>query len=389
MTDASTTTTPTGSASNGPTANANGAAQLRSPAAILAAACMASSGIVHAAAAGAHNTDATLATLFAVTAVVQLGWAAIAIMRPARWWFALGAVLAFGAVGFWAVTKVWGIGFIDGLAGSQPVATQDLVATVLEVVAGFAALRALWRPATNGRRTILMSRVAVVLGALALVAAVPASAAPHDGDHAHGASGDSAHAHGDGTEEGHDAVVVDGYEFHVDATDEEVAASQALVDDTRAALKETEFWNYQKALDHGYISIGDGITGFDHLIHIGYIANDNLLDPNEIESLVYRVDPDGTRSLVSAMYLLPFGYTMDTLPELGGDITVWHDHQDLCWDPQNPSRVRGVLDKAGNCPEGTVHRATQPMLHVWVVDHRCGPFAGIEGSHGEGCNHEH
>jgi hypothetical protein len=30
------------------------------------------------------------------------------------------------------------------------------------------------------------------------------------------------------------------------------------------------------------------------------------------------------------------------------------------------------------------------MLHVWVTEHECGPFAGIEGSHGSSCgDHEH
>jgi hypothetical protein len=29
------------------------------------------------------------------------------------------------------------------------------------------------------------------------------------------------------------------------------------------------------------------------------------------------------------------------------------------------------------------------MLHVWITEHPCGPFAGIEGSHGDGCAHNH
>jgi hypothetical protein len=29
------------------------------------------------------------------------------------------------------------------------------------------------------------------------------------------------------------------------------------------------------------------------------------------------------------------------------------------------------------------------MIHVWLIEHPCGPFAGIEGSHGEGCDHGH
>ncbi|MGK2928992.1 MAG: hypothetical protein ACSLFO_05380, partial [Acidimicrobiales bacterium] len=136
----------------------------------------------------------------------------------------------------------------------------------------------------------------------------------------------------------------------------------------------------------GYVSIGDGVTGYEHFIHIGYLADDVTMDPARIESVVFEVAPDGTKELVSGMYILPFGHTMDDVPDLGaGDVTVWHDHQNLCWQG---AQVVGTLDDAGNCPRGEF-RATPPMLHVWVVDHECGRFSGLEGSHGEGCNHDH
>jgi hypothetical protein len=81
------------------------------------------------------------------------------------------------------------------------------------------------------------------------------------------------------------------------------------------------------------------------------------------------------------MYLLPFGTTMEDVPDIAGSLTQWHDHQDLCWDG---ALVVGRLEADGTCARGAF-RATQPMLHVWVQDHPCGPFAGIEGSHGSGC----
>lgn len=363
-------------------------ASLRPPAVILAAACMASAGLVHAAAAGAHNDDNTLATLFAITAVVQLGWAALVLQRPTRAVFALGVVLGFGAVGFWAVTKVWGIGFIDGLSGSQPADFQDSVATVLELVAGGAALRAFWRPMIDDRRTILVSRLAVVLGALALVAAVPASAAPHGHDEGeHTASGGHGHGGGHGDHANADgSMTIAGYTYeHADITQEQHEAAEALVADTLAALDETPYADYNAAVADGYVSIRDEITGHEHLVHPGYFANDTILDPNEIESLVYEVSVnDGSKKLVSAMYLMPPGTTLDDAPDIAGDVTKWHDHQNLCWDG---ARVAGILVD-GKCVPGGVFRPTPAMLHVWVTDHPCGPFAGIEGGgHGEGCDH--
>ena len=370
------------------------ASTFRSPAVILAAACMASAGIIHAAAAGAHNDDYTLATLFAITAVVQLGWAALAMQRPTRLVLGLGALLGFGAVTFWAITKVWGIGVIDGLAGAQPADFQDSVATALELVAGCAAVRAVWHPANNNGRTVLVSRLAVVLGALALVAAVPASAAPHDGDHGHGDAVAGGHGHGDhGNADG--SMTIAGYTYeHANLTEAQHEAAEQLVVDTRRALAQTPYWDYDAAVAAGYKSIGDQITGHEHLVHAGYLGNDNVVDPNEIESLVYEVADNGTKKLVSAMYLMPPGSVMGDQPDIGGEVTKWHDHQNLCWGENG--RVSGILID-GKCVPGGTFRPTSPMLHVWVTEHECGPFAGIEGGnlpggiggHGEGCDHSH
>jgi hypothetical protein len=90
--------------------------------------------------------------------------------------------------------------------------------------------------------------------------------------------------------------------------------------------------------------------------------------------------------LVSAMYLLDRGTTMDDVPDVAGPLTVWHDHQNLCWDATG-QRLAGVLVD-GTCRPGGTFQGTSPMLHVWLTDQECGPFTGIEG-HGEGCAHEH
>jgi hypothetical protein len=86
------------------------------------------------------------------------------------------------------------------------------------------------------------------------------------------------------------------------------------------------------------------------------------------------------------MYILDPGTTMDEVPDVGGDLTIWHDHQNLCWDASG-GRLAGVVVN-GRCVPGGTLKATAPMLHVWVEDHECGPFAGIEG-HGSGCSSDH
>ena len=115
-----------------------------------------------------------------------------------------------------------------------------------------------------------------------------------------------------------------------------------------------------------------------------YLVDGTDVDPDRVESMVFKVEPDGTEKLASAMYILSPGKTMADVPDIAGSLTTWHDHQNLCWEGV---RVVALTDANGNCPVG-VFRATPPMLHVWMIDHDCGPFAGIDGLHGT-CKHSH
>jgi hypothetical protein len=137
----------------------------------------------------------------------------------------------------------------------------------------------------------------------------------------------------------------------------------------------------------GYRSIGDGGTnGYEHFVNFGYLSDGTEMDPSRIESVVAKKNGDGTKTVVSGMYILSLGKTMGDVPDIAGELTTWHDHQNLCWEG---TRVVGITEN-GQCRRGTFI-ATPPMLHVWLVSHPCGPFAGIETSgHGTGCgSHQH
>ena len=79
------------------------------------------------------------------------------------------------------------------------------------------------------------------------------------------------------------------------------------------------------------------------------------------------------------MYMLPQGNTLDTVPELGGKLTQWHIHDNLCFSPGEAPKVRGLTEAGGGCPAGLVKFDPVPMIHVWIVPHECGPFAALEG----------
>ena len=124
------------------------------------------------------------------------------------------------------------------------------------------------------------------------------------------------------------------------------------------------------------------------------MSDDRLLDPDYPESLVYdtSVTP---KKLVAAMYMLNPGDSLADVPELGGKLTQWHVHDNLCFAPSG--QVRGLTDATGGCGVGLVKGPETPMIHVWIEPHPCGPFAALEGVAGgtipEGearlCDHAH
>nr|MBA2279894.1 hypothetical protein [Acidimicrobiia bacterium] len=163
-------------------------------------------------------------------------------------------------------------------------------------------------------------------------------------------------------------------------TEEQRAAAEALIDTSTASM--ARFTDTASVEAAGYLSIGDAVTGYEHFVNYSYLGDGLDLDPERVESIVFVVNEDGTKQLASAMFILSPGRTMADVPDVAGELTTWHDHQNLCWEG---TRVVGVLDASGACPRGTF-RPTPPMLHVWMLPHPCGPFAGLEG-HGGDCSH--
>ena len=159
-------------------------------------------------------------------------------------------------------------------------------------------------------------------------------------------------------------------------------AAQSLIDSTRAGM--AKFPTPQSVKDAGYVHIGDGGNGFEHWIREDYLADGVELDPNKIESIVIQRN-GGTRTVASAMYILNQGKTMADVPNIAGELTTWHIHDNLCFVG---SRLSGVFVN-GKCTPGGTLRVTPPMLHVWIVPHPCGPFAGIEGHGGDCASHNH
>ena len=120
-------------------------------------------------------------------------------------------------------------------------------------------------------------------------------------------------------------------------------------------------------------------------MNAAYLTDGRELDPEHIESIVVQGIGVNTK-ILSSMYILERGKTMSDVPDIAGDLTSWHDHQNLCWD-ESGTRLMGTLVQ-GRCTPGGSLKPTKPMLHVWLQDNECGPFAGVE-DHGTVCSAHH
>lgn len=342
-------------------------------------------GAVHFLAAGMHTEHATLARLMVVLAAIQCA-AGLAVLLSERKLVvtSLVAVNAF-AVAVWAFTRFADIPWVTGLTAESP-GVADTACAALAALAVIGAAIALVRPAAT-LPPMRSGIAAAAVGVLAVAAMLNGVGHVHSHD-----EGGDGHSHAAGDEHGDtgDAwprpfdpaqpIDVSGVPG-VTAEQEQRAAD--LIRSTMAGLPAFADVTTVGAL--GFRSIGDSATGYEHYINTGYIRDDSFLDANRPESLVYRVDGQN-RTLVSAMYIAK-GKKIDdpALTDYAGSLMQWHVHDNLCWKAGDYGpQVAGVTDVAGNCPPNSINPGSgNPMVHVWIAPHQCGPFAALEG-HGAG-----
>ena len=361
-------------------------------------------GAIHGGAIGLHAEHPQLARIFIVMTLLQLSWGLTMLLRPQHWLLPVGVIVNGAAVGGWALTRIAGISWIDGLEVRESPQIADTLCAGLGIVAASIALAAL----LVGERELPQVRLAFPSFAVLLLT-LPAMW--NGASHIH-SEGGIAHADGHGTEEvgHHDPAttpieqIVSGNPSNNTATfaawprpydpaagidisgvpgvsvDQELRARDLI----EHSLKLLPQWADTKtAIAGGWNSIGDASTGFEHYINRRLIEDDKFLDPSAPESLVYKVDGE-SRTLVSAMFIAKSGVAIDdpTLLDFAGNLMQWHIHDNLCWKLKNgTSVIAGITDAAGNCPAGSVRAgAGNAMVHVWIAPHPCGPFAALEGN---------
>ena len=312
--------------------------------------------------------------LFVWATAAQIAWGIVALLRSSTIVAITGLSANVILAVAWFVTRITGISWIEGLEYREPFGFADATSAGLAVVAVGIALGVLLTPgALTEHRTRNIGVPAFVIAALTLPAMVVGGATTHNhsgSSHDHSAAPVPPKAY-DGTL----PVDLSGVEG---VTPEQQQRAEQLV--TSTIQKLPQFADVTTATERGWISIGDSLSGFEHFINWSLISDDEWLNPDQPESLVYRVDGPGKRTLVSAMYILPPSIALDDVPDVGGRLTQWHIHNDLCFtdNPTTP-RLAGVTRPDGTCRIPFKKFPSAAMIHVWITPHPCGPFAALEG----------
>ena len=323
----------------------------------------------------------------------QLLWAIGMLFRPRRWLLTFGIAANSTVIVVWVLSRTVGVWVGPNATVSEAATYPDVLSTALEALIVVGAIVLVLHPnALTWRFHVRWVAPVALSGGIMLVAAStsyglsPRFAAAHD--HA----GHSGHGPTIVVANGLARVVTGGAPVaaapydpskKIDlggvagVTPEEQARAENLVSITVARLP--KWADPATAVGAGYHSIGDAGTGFEHYINWSYINDDHLLDPDYPESLVYRVTGEA-RTLVAAMYMLRPGSTLDGVPDIGGPLTQWHVHDNLCFtSDQVAPRVVGLTDSSGDCSAPSVKLPPVPMIHVWIVPQVCGPFAALDG----------
>lgn len=324
-------------------------------------------GFIHAIAAGTHAEHFATSVSMSALAAAQISMGIVTILRHSKRTRSLLVLVNAAAILGWFATRTTGIEFIPGLENSESIQAADLITALLATAAIVATIPVVRR----GFLQITPALSAIMV--LTFVSPAVVTTVNHQHDHGHSETSSTwPRPFFPGI--GIDISGVDGV-----SADQENRARQ-LVLDTQENL--VRWADYKDAEKEGWMSIGDGSTGYEHFVNGRALNDGRFLDSTVPESIVYKVYGD-KKILVSAMYMAEGEPAIDApvLKEFAGPLMEWHVHDDLCWTLRDGIRVvAGTIDAQGNCPTGSIRGGvTKPMVHVWIVPHPCGPFAAVEG----------
>ena len=151
-------------------------------------------------------------------------------------------------------------------------------------------------------------------------------------------------------------------------TKQQQREADAFARATKAASKPYE--DPLKALQDDFIPWVDSWKPVFHFVKYEHYYDWKVLDPKRPEAYVYAKTLTGIK-LIGVMYSMEDPNRKP--PDLGGCITRWHKHPQ-CLSPIGYSHI--WEEDWGPCPPGWEEDGgSEPMLHVWTVPMKDGPYA--------------
>lgn len=149
-------------------------------------------------------------------------------------------------------------------------------------------------------------------------------------------------------------------------TSAQILGAVSYVQTTSAAV--AKYRSLSAAVADGYVPITSTAYPVVHYLNFKYMNQQDILNPNAVDSLVYAFTPYGP-VLVAAMHLLPSDANG---PMPYGCLVQWHAHTNLCF-----SDATHTVAGFSPCGPGqyTTGARTPYMTHVWQVPVAGGPLA--------------
>ncbi len=138
------------------------------------------------------------------------------------------------------------------------------------------------------------------------------------------------------------------------------AAAHQLVAETTAELR--QYGSLSAATTAGYVPATNPSGYVVHYANWQTVRAGTVLDPAHPSALVYANTVDGP-VLLGAMFMGPG--PCQPGPDVGGPLTQWHAHDNLCLSAAH--QVVGRSGADGTCTSGVHNTSTYFMLHVWTA----------------------
>ena len=349
-----------------------------------------------------HAGEPSAVRVLAGLTVLQVGWGLLAIVHRRRWVAAIGVILGAAAAGGWVAITTIGIGAIEGLDRAHDADLANITAAAMASASCvFSAAAAMGWTLTWGARTTISGGLAAALVGLAAIpgllslgaddatdgssGTVQAESASAESEEVPGTGADAAAVAGDVEERAEpeaasprpfDPMLPIDLSSAPGVTPEQQAQAENLIAVTLDRLP--RYADPETATAQGFVSIGDGFTGHEHLLNPAHLRDESVLDPDRPEALVYDLE-GGEKTLVAAMFMLSQGQGIEDVPDLGGSLLPWYVHSDLCFTiTESQWVIGGIVGPEEPCPTGSL-KMQIPMVHVWIAPQPCGPFAPSNG----------